>query len=62
MKANAFGGNTSPEEDEEESDGEGDNPSAKSPADTTSAKKSKGKQADDLDNPVKGKNNPNKKH
>ena len=33
----------------------------KSPADTTSDKVSKGKQADDLDNPIKGKNNPNKK-
>ena len=47
MKANAMGGN-----------GEGDN--TKSPADTTSAKVSKGKQADDLDNPIKGKNNANK--
>ena len=58
MKAAAFGGNTAPE-DEEENPNE-DN--TKSPADTTSAKVSKGKQADDLDNPVKGKNNPNKKH
>ena len=38
---------------------EGDN--TKSPADKTSDKKSKGKQADDLDNPIKGNNNPNKK-
>ena len=60
MKAAAFGGNTQPEEEEE--DGDGDNSNAKSPADTTDAKVSKGKQADDLDNPVKGKNNPNKKH
>ena len=34
--------------------------STKSPADKTSAKVSKGKQADDLDNPIKGKNNSNK--
>jgi A118 family predicted phage portal protein len=60
MKAAAFGGNTAPEDEEEATGGEGDN--TKSPADTTSAKVSKGKQADDLDNPVKGKNNPNKKH
>lgn len=53
MKANAVGGNADKEEDE------GD--STKSPADTTSAKVSKGKQADDLDNPIKGKNNSNKK-
>ena len=50
MKANAMGGAAT-------SDGE-DN--TKSPADTTSAKVSKGKQADDLDNPIKGKNNANK--
>lgn len=49
MKAQAVGGNTEQEED-----------STKSPADTTSAKVSKGKQADDLDNPIKGKNNSNK--
>jgi A118 family predicted phage portal protein len=59
MKAMAFGNNL-PEEDEEEEDTEGD--PTKSPADKTSAKVSKGKQADDLDNPVKGKNNPNQKH
>ena len=52
MKANATGGNA------EEGDGE-DN--TKSPADKTSAKVSKGKQADDLDNAIKGQNNPNKK-
>ena len=46
MKANAGGGN-----EEEEDD------NTKSPADKTSAKVSKGKQADDLDNPIKGKNN-----
>lgn len=34
--------------------------STKSPADKTSAKVSKGKQADDLDNPIKGQNNSNK--
>ena len=59
MKAGAVGGNTAPE-DEEDPNSEEDN--TKSPADTTSAKVSQGKQADDLDNPVKGKNNPNKKH
>lgn len=48
MKMNATGGT-----------GEGDD-NTKSPADTTSKKVSKGKQADDLDNPIKGKNNPNK--
>ena len=48
MKANAVGGTASGED------------ITKSPADTTSAKVSKGKQADDLDNPIKGKNNPNK--
>ena len=37
---------------DEEEDGEDD---TKSPSDTTSAKKSKGKQADSLDNPLKGK-------
>ena len=58
LKAAAFGGNTQPEEDEDPED----TSNTKSPADTTSAKVSKGKQADDLDNPVKGKNNPNKKH
>lgn len=51
MKANAGVGNSG--EDEEDD--------TKSPADKTSAKVSKGKQADDLDNPIKGKNNPNKK-
>ena len=53
MKAGAMGGNAQ-EEDEE------DDNNTKSPADKTSAKVSKGKQADDLDNPIKGKNNPNK--
>jgi A118 family predicted phage portal protein len=48
MKANAIGGNGA------------DDDATKSPADTTSAKVSKGKQADDLDNPIKGKNNANK--
>jgi A118 family predicted phage portal protein len=48
MKANAVGV------------GGNDEDNTKSPADTTSAKVSKGKQADDLDNPIKGKNNPNK--
>lgn len=51
MKASALGGNE-PQDDEEDN--------TKSPADKTSAKVSKGKQADDLDNPIKGKNNPNK--
>ena len=50
MKAQALGGNTSGEDED----------STKSPADTTSDKVSKGKQADDLDNPIKGKNNANK--
>ena len=50
MKANAMGGNGNNEEDD----------NTKSPADKTSAKVSKGKQADDLENPIKGKNNPNK--
>ena len=50
MKGQALGGNSN--EDEEDN--------TKSPADKTSAKVSKGKQADDLDNPIKGKNNPNK--
>ena len=50
MKASAMGGNPN-EEDED---------NTKSPADKTSAKVSKGKQADDLDNPIKGKNNSNK--
>ena len=50
MQANAGGGN------EEEGDDK-----TKSPADKTSDKVSKGKQADDLDNPIKGKNNANKK-
>lgn len=49
MKASAMGGNEEQEDDD-----------TKSPADKTSAKVSKGKQADDLDNPIKGKNNPNK--
>ena len=49
MKGQALGGNAQSEEDD-----------TKSPADTTSAKVSKGKQADDLDNPIKGKNNANK--
>lgn len=52
MKASAMGGNTSGDEEED---------NTKSPADTTSDKVSKGKQADDLDNPIKGKNNANKK-
>lgn len=51
MKASALGGNASNEEDKD---------ATKSPADTTSAKVSKGKQADDLDNPIKGENNSNK--
>lgn len=50
MKANAMGGNAGGEEED----------NTKSPADTTSKKVSKGKQADDLDNPIKGKNNANK--
>ena len=50
MKANATGGNAQGEEED----------GTKSPADKTSAKVSKGKQADDLDNPIKGKNNANK--
>lgn len=50
MQANAVGGNNAQDED-----------GTKSPADKTSAKVSKGKQADDLDNPIKGQNNPNKK-
>lgn len=54
MKGQALGINN-PQGEEEEED------PTKSPADTTDAKVSKGKQADDLDNPVKGKNNPNKK-
>lgn len=41
--------------------GDDEEDNTKSPADTTDAKVSKGKQADDLDNPIKGKNNPNKK-
>ena len=53
MKANAMGVNN-PDDDEDEGD------ATKSPADKTSAKVSKGKQADDLDNAIKGKNNPNK--
>ena len=51
MKASAMGGNAQSGEEEDDT---------KSPADTTSAKVSKGKQADDLDNPIKGKNNSNK--
>jgi A118 family predicted phage portal protein len=51
MKGQALGGNGAQSEDEDDT---------KSPADTTSDKVSKGKQADDLDNPIKGKNNPNK--
>ena len=51
MKARALGG---PAEEEEGGD------ATKSPADKTSDKKSQGKQADDLDNAIKGKNNPNK--
>ncbi len=50
MKANAMGVNNAPEGED----------NTKSPADTTSAKVSKGKQADDLENPIKGKNNSNK--
>ena len=50
MKGQAMGGNANGEEEDD----------TKSPADKTSAKVSKGKQADDLDNPIKGKNNPNK--
>jgi A118 family predicted phage portal protein len=53
MKGNAMGGNN------QQDDGEEDD-ATKSPADKTSAKVSKGKQADDLDNPIKGKNNSNK--
>lgn len=53
MKGQALGGNAQQGEEEENGD-------TKSPADKTSAKVSKGKQADDLDNPMKGKNNPNK--
>jgi A118 family predicted phage portal protein len=49
MKARAMGGNASGDEDD-----------TKSPADTTDQKVSKGKQADTLDNAIKGKNNPNK--
>lgn len=49
MKAKALGVDSGSGED-----------ATKSPADTTSAKVSKGKQADDLDNPIKGKNNSNK--
>ena len=52
MKGQAMGGNDQQEEDEKDA--------TKSPADKTSAKVSKGKQADDLDNPIKGKNNSNK--
>ena len=52
MQANAIGGNGNEDEG-------GD--ATKSPADKTSDKKSQGKQADDLDNAIKGKNNPNKK-
>lgn len=52
IKAQALGGNGAPGSEEEDS--------TKSPADTTSAKVSKGKQADDLDNPIKGKNNKDK--
>jgi A118 family predicted phage portal protein len=52
MKAQALGGNAQA--------GEGED-ATKSPADTTDKKISKGKQADDLDNPIKGKNNTNKK-
>jgi A118 family predicted phage portal protein len=48
MKGQALGGDGQEEDN------------TKSPADTTSAKVSKGKQADDLDNPIKGKNNSNK--
>ena len=55
MKGQAMGGNGANENDEEDGN---DN---KSPSDTTSAKVSQGKQADDLDNPIKGKNNANKK-
>lgn len=52
MKMQAMGGTGNEEDDED---------NTKSPADKTSAKVSKGKQADDLDNPIKGQNNPNKK-
>ena len=52
MKGQAMGGNNN-NGDEEDDD-------TKSPSDTTSAKVSQGKQADDLDNPIKGKNNANK--
>ena len=52
MKATAMGGNASQEDSGEDN--------TKSPADKTSAKVSKGKQADDLDNPIKGQNNANK--
>lgn len=51
MKGQALGGNGSQDDGDD---------NTKSPADTTSAKVSKGKQADDLDNPIKGKNNSNK--
>ena len=50
MKGKALGVNGDSEDED----------ATKSPADTTSAKVSKGKQADDLDNPIKGKNNSNK--
>lgn len=52
MKAQAMGGNPANGEDDEDA--------SKSPADTTDKKISQGKQADDLDNPIKGKNNSNK--
>ena len=51
LKAGAFGNEGSPEEEEEDENGK----PVKSPADTTSDKKSKGKQADSLDNPNKSK-------
>lgn len=53
MKASAMGGNPGQEGENEDN--------TKSPADKTSAKVSKGKQADDLDNPIKGQNNKNNK-
>ena len=53
MQANAGGGNAPADEKEDEKEDD----SSKGPGDTTAAKKSTGKQADDLDNPNKNKAN-----
>jgi A118 family predicted phage portal protein len=62
MKAGIGGQEGAPEDDEEVEDDEGNKGPIKSPADKTSDKKSKGKQADSLKNPTKSKDAKNVKN